>query len=216
MTKENVKTEISIETVEALLSKLQRELVVPKSRHNKFGGYNYRSCEDILDAVKQLLPDGAYVRLSDEPILIGDWHYIKATASLSYAGEDVVAYAYAREEQNKKGMDSAQVTGSTSSYARKYALNGLFCIDDVQDPDAGEPEKRQETKAPEKKKDDSKAREWIAGFAGDLIKAETAQQFSDLLHETHVHRDRIAAAYPDLVAGLDGAIAKAEERLKNV
>lgn len=207
-----------IKTVEQLLSKLQRELVVPKSRHNKFGGYNYRNCEDILDAVKQLLPDGAYVRLSDEPVLIGDWHYIKATASLSYAGSDVVAFAFAREEQNKKGMDSAQVTGSTSSYARKYALNGLFCIDDVQDPDAEskEPEKKVEEKKQDEQKDDSMAREWIAVFAESLMKVDSAQDFADILHRTQKNRDTIAAGYPELKAGLDGAIAKAEERLSNV
>ncbi|HBE7435280.1 TPA: ERF family protein [Escherichia coli] len=113
---------------------IQQQLNAPKNQYNKFGGYSYRSCEDILEGVKPLL-DGLTLTLDDEIVLIGNRYYVKATATLS-DGEDAIAVtAYAREEEQQKGMVSAQLTGATSSYARKYALNGLFCIDDAKDPD---------------------------------------------------------------------------------
>lgn len=113
---------------------IQQTLNAPKNQRNNFGGYNYRSAEDILEAVKPLLQN-ITLTVSDEIVLIGNRYYVKATATLS-DGEDVIAVtAYAREEESKKGMDASQLTGATSSYARKYALNGLFCIDDAKDPD---------------------------------------------------------------------------------
>ncbi|ENO4254161.1 ERF family protein [Escherichia coli] len=113
---------------------IQQTLNAPKNQRNNFGGYSYRSAEDILEAVKPLLQN-ITLTLNDEIVLIGDRYYVKATATLS-DGEDVIAVtAYAREEESKKGMDASQLTGATSSYARKYALNGLFCIDDAKDPD---------------------------------------------------------------------------------
>lgn len=117
------------------LSAIQKSLVAPKSQENKFGGYKYRSCEDILNALKPHL-DGLTVTVSDEMICLGDRFYIKATATLSDGESSVSSTGYAREELSKKGMDSSQITGSTSSYARKYALNGLFAIDDTKDSDA--------------------------------------------------------------------------------
>lgn len=117
------------------LSDIQKSLVAPKSQENKFGGYKYRSCEDILNALKPHL-DGLTVTVSDEMICLGDRFYIKSTATLSDGESSVSSTGYAREELSKKGMDSSQITGSTSSYARKYALNGLFAIDDTKDPDA--------------------------------------------------------------------------------
>ena len=116
------------------LSKIQNNLSVPKERNNDFAHFKYRSCEDILEAVKPLL-NGLVLTLSDEIQQIGDRYYIKAKATLSDDNTTISVVAYARESESKAGMDSAQVTGSTSSYARKYALNGLFCIDDTQDPD---------------------------------------------------------------------------------
>ena len=122
-----------------LLSKIQKELKAPKNQMNKFGGYKYRSCEDILEAVKPLLPEGATLVISDEVVQIGERYYVKATATITDGtkGSDYTASAsaYAREAETKKGMDDAQITGSASSYARKYALNGLFCIDDTKDND---------------------------------------------------------------------------------
>lgn len=118
------------------LTIIQSRLNAPKSQYNKFGNYNYRSCEDILEALKPLLKEtGACVIISDEPIVINDRYYIKATATLIKDGEQVSTTAYAREEDSKKGMDGSQVTGAASSYARKYALNGLFAIDDNKDSD---------------------------------------------------------------------------------
>jgi len=121
-----------------LLSKIQAELVATKNQENKFGGYKYRSAESILAAVKPLLDGKAFVTLQDEIVLIGDRYYIKATATLVNAspnsqGFSISSSAYAREPLARKGMDEAQCTGSTSSYARKYALCGLFAIDDSRD-----------------------------------------------------------------------------------
>jgi len=118
-----------------VLSKIQKEMKAPKSQYNAFGKYKYRSCEDILEAVKPFL-NGTVLYLSDEMVLIGDRYYIKATATLRNGDEAVSVTAYAREEAEKKGMDSSQITGAASSYARKYALNGLFLIDDTKDSDA--------------------------------------------------------------------------------
>ena len=121
------------------LMTVQTKLRAPKGQYNSFGKYSYRSCEDILEALKPLLAEvGAIVNISDEVKLIGDRFYVEATAMFldCETGDSVVARASAREDETKKGMDLAQVTGSVSSYARKYALNGLFAIDDNKDSDA--------------------------------------------------------------------------------
>lgn len=121
------------------LAMVQQNLKAPKSNYNTFGKYNYRSCEDILEGAKPLLNEvKAVVILNDSIELIGDRYYVKAEACFidTENGEKFAVSAYAREDNDKKGMDLAQVTGSVSSYARKYALNGLFCIDDTKDSDA--------------------------------------------------------------------------------
>lgn len=117
---------------------IQTELKAPKSQTNTFGKYKYRSLEDILEALKPLLnKQKCFVSLTDEIVLVGDRYYVKATATIKNdSGDSISVSAMAREEENKKGMDSAQLTGATSSYARKYALNGLFAIDDTKDADA--------------------------------------------------------------------------------
>ena len=122
------------------LAAVQLELKAPKGQRNSFGNYDYRSAEDILEAVKPLLnAHGLTLTVDDSIELIGDRYYVKATAAVfNGAGDVVTATAYAREAEDKKGMDSAQVTGATSSYARKYALNGLFAIDDAKDADTDE------------------------------------------------------------------------------
>ena len=120
---------------------IQNELKAPKNRRNSFGGYNYRSCEDILESVKPLLKKyGVLLQISDEIEQRGDRYYVKATAYAEDLETDQYfrVSAYAREEESKKGMDGAQVTGGASSYARKYALNGLLLIDDNKDPDTDE------------------------------------------------------------------------------
>ena len=120
------------------LIEVQSKLKAPKSQFNKFGNYAYRNCEDILEALKPILNQvKAVVNISDEVVLVGERYYIKAIVKFIDAetGEFVEASAMAREEETKKGMDASQLTGSTSSYARKYALNGLFAIDDTKDAD---------------------------------------------------------------------------------
>ncbi|WP_417351176.1 ERF family protein [Gordonibacter pamelaeae] len=119
------------------LIEVQAALKAPKGQFNKFGGYAYRSCEDILEAVKPLLAErGMQLTLTDEPVEVGGRVYIRATATVEDGSASVSASAYAREAEAKKGMDESQVTGTASSYARKYALNGLFLIDDTKDADA--------------------------------------------------------------------------------
>ena len=128
-------------TIYAALMAVQSELKAPKGQENTFGKYRYRSAEDILEAVKPLLKtNGLYLRISDTVELIGDRYYVKATVTAVdiATGAAESATAYAREQSEKKGMDAAQVTGATSSYARKYALNALFGIDDTKDADTDE------------------------------------------------------------------------------
>lgn len=124
--------------MEALI-KIQSELVATKSQYNSFGKYYYRSCEDILEAVKPLLSKyGAELTISDDVVSVGDRVYVKATVSITDGKETKTVTAFAREPLDRKGQDSSQITGATSSYARKYALNGLFLIDDNKDADTDE------------------------------------------------------------------------------
>jgi hypothetical protein len=119
------------------LLEIQKELKAPKGQFNSFGKYKYRSCEDILESVKPLLSkNSCTLTMSDDIIMVGNRIYVKATAVITNStGESNEVTAFAREEESKKGMDGSQVTGASSSYARKYALNGLFCIDDNKDSD---------------------------------------------------------------------------------
>lgn len=135
------------------LIEIQKELKAPKSNYNSFGKFSYRSCEDILEAVKPLCAKhGCVLTLSDEVVSVGERYYIKATAAITDTGtaETVEVSALAREAESKKGMDDSQVTGTASSYARKYALNGLFCIDDTKDADTDENTKQRNAANTEK------------------------------------------------------------------
>ncbi len=124
-----------MEFIEKIVA-IQSELKAPKGQYNSFGKYNYRSCEDILEGVKPLLTKhGLVLTIQDSIDLIGDRFYVKATATITDGKEQLSTSAYARESLDKKGMDASQVTGATSSYARKYALNGLLAIDDTKDAD---------------------------------------------------------------------------------
>ena len=127
-----------IKTKTMNLVKIQAELKAPKGQFNAFGKYKYRNAEDIIEAVKPIINKyGTALVISDEVVQVGDRIYIKATATLLDGTDDSISVSgWAREEEVKKGMDAAQITGSTSSYARKYALNGLFAIDDTKDSDA--------------------------------------------------------------------------------
>ena len=138
------------------LQMIQSVLKAPKGQFNKFGGYKYRSCEDIVEAVKPLLKTYECVlTMSDDLVLIGDRYYIKATATLiNKEWKQIITTGYAREEESKKWMDGSQITWSSSSYARKYALNGLFAIDDGVDSDST-------NKWEEKKEEKSEEKQWI-------------------------------------------------------
>lgn len=116
------------------VASIQSRLKAPKGQENKFGGYRYRSCEDIMEAVKPLL-DGLVMTVNDDIEQVGDRIYVKATATITDGVNSIQNTAYAREAQTRKGMDDSQITGSASSYARKYALNGLLLIDDTKDAD---------------------------------------------------------------------------------
>lgn len=119
------------------LAKIQSLVKAPKGQFNNFGKYKYRSAEDIMEAVKPVInPLGFWLTVSDEVVLLGNRFYIKATAMLTDGTNTYTSTSFAREEEIKKGMDGSQITGSSSSYARKYALSGLFCLDDNKDADA--------------------------------------------------------------------------------
>ena len=134
--------------MENKLAEIQAKVKAPKGQFNSFGKYNYRSAEDILEAVKQVVnPMGYSITISDTIINLGDRYYIKATATLSKGQETYSTDGYAREEESKKGMDGSQVTGASSSYARKYALNGLFALDDTKDSDATNTHGKDEAKS---------------------------------------------------------------------
>ncbi len=197
---------------------IQQQLKAPKSQRNSYGGYNYRSAEDILEAVKPLL-EGVTLTINDEVVLIGDRYYIKATAILSDGEDEITATAFAREEKEQKGMSAGQLTGATSSYARKYCLNGLFCIDDAKDLDSDayakqtnqqprqqkNPPKQQQQKAP------PNPDEVLARFCDAAAKAPDANKLREifgkcwkLLPEGSEHRVKAKDVYDIRVAELNG------------
>lgn len=189
------------------LIKIQSELKAPKNQYNNFGKYSYRSAEDILEAVKPLLAKhGLAIILQDEIINVGDRYYIQAKVILHDAeGNTLVTTAQAREEENKKSMDSMQLTGATSSYARKYALNGMFAIDDTKDSDStntntktntnksGAWQKEKQTKPEPTEKLVSKARlaemKSLAEQVNVLVKIK--QECPDLTKMTHKRAGQI-------------------------
>ena len=139
---------------------IQSELKAPKGQYNSFGKYKYRSCEDILEAVKPLcIKNNATLLLNDAVQEVSGRFYVVATATLvdTESGDSASVTAYAREPQDKKGMDDSQITGMASSYARKYALNGLFCIDDTKDADTDEAKRQEDAPKKREKKQESKA-----------------------------------------------------------
>jgi essential recombination function protein len=152
---------------------IQHKLKAPKGQYNSFGKYNYRSCEDILEGVKPLLKEHNLALLIDDEIVqIGERYYVKATAKITDGREIVSATAYAREPDTKKGMDESQITGATSSYARKYALNALLCIDDTKDADTMDNSKKpvQQTQETVYNWQTLKARATQGGISEDELK----------------------------------------------
>lgn len=175
------------------LAKVQSELKAPKGQFNSFGKYHYRSQEDILEAVKPILSrQGMTINLTDDIVLVGERYYVKSTATVSDGTDTISVTAFAREPSEKKGMDESQITGTASSYARKYALNGLFAIDDTKDSDTEEQpkptiEKREATQAPKQatnKLDENLIKE-ASSLKIDLNKAATylKKNVQDLTNE---------------------------------
>lgn len=169
-----------MKTLTKQIAQIQQTLKAPKSQFNQFGKYKYRNCEDILQAVKPLLGD-LVLTLQDEVIQVGDRYYIQATATITDGEHSVSVTALAREEEVKKGMDGSQITGTASSYARKYALNGLLAIDDTKDADTQAPDDNtaqvKALKATIKTLNEDKADEvtgWIAKKYGSIEKMPSA------------------------------------------
>ena len=209
----------------SVLQQIQSELKAPKSQFNDFGKYKYRNAEDIQEALKPILANAGHsLTLTDEMVQVGDRIYVKATAKLLDQGlkQVVMTTAYAREPESRKGMDEAQVTGATSSYARKYALGGMFLLDDTKDadsmaPDAGKTTPRPTTKPPTKAAESKQAAKdpakWMAAWLekakelkaslGDKAYYTVLKLFGyEHANEVKTH-DKASALYVALTAALD-------------
>ena len=195
---------------------VQSKLKAPKNQYNSFGKYSYRSCEDILEGLKPLLNEvEAIVTLNDEVVNIGERFYIKAIATFIdiATGEKVEVSALAREDETKKGMDLAQVTGSVSSYARKYALNGLFAIDDTKDSDSTNKHDKDkgnvtnlntENKWTDPKLTDAQVKRLYAiaykkGIAADKVKEQVLKKFNkEVKNLTKAEYDKVCEGYENI------------------
>lgn len=187
-----------------ILQKIQSELKANKSQYNNFGGYSYRSCEDILEAAKPVLAKyEASITLTDEIVLIGDRYYVKATATLKTKEITESVSAFAREEAARKSFDVSQITGSASSYARKYALSGLFALDDTKDADTMDNREKPTTK-PQKKADDNV----IQQINNCKSVRELINLFKKLEEET-------GDAFPEVKAMYQVAFAKRKQEILN-
>lgn len=172
-----------LNTLHEKLVNIQQDLKVQKTHFNAFGKYKYRNCEDILEALKPLL-NGLTIILTDEIVNVGDRYYVKAAATLSDGKEVISNVAYARESLDKKGMDDSQITGSTSSYARKYALNGLFALDDTKDVDSQDNTKTEEYSLDEesiRKINEAPNLDTLAQFCKDIKEAKGAKYQKSLI-----------------------------------
>lgn len=171
---------------------IQSELKAPKGQYNSFGKYKYRSAEDILEAVKPLcVKHNVLLTLTDSIELIGERYYVKATARVSDGTKAVEVTALAREDLDKKGMDGPQITGTASSYARKHALNGLFCIDDTKDADTDEYTAKTQSKDSDAKKDAEKKKE----LETTAISAAEAKTLKGLIEMTGTDEKKLLKSY---------------------
>lgn len=186
------------------LKRIQKELKAPKNQYNAFGKYKYRSCEDILEAVKPLLGN-TVLTLTDEIVNIGNRYYVKATAELWDTQGSYRITAYAREAELKKGMDEAQITGSASSYARKYALNGLFLIDDTKDSDTMDNGSTNKGK-------DTREMEGEAAIIADIFKH--APNLKELEEAAKIHKPTIQRFSQELKDWMKNEYTEAKERLQ--
>lgn len=195
------------------LLEVQANLNAPKSQYNSFGKYSYRNCEDILEAVKPLLKsNGLTLKIDDAVEMLGDRFYIKSIVTLIdiETGEAITNIAYAREEESKKGMDGSQVTGASSSYARKYALNGMFCIDDNKDSDSTnkhgkDKEEPQKTSSSNSGINDNQIKRMYAiakkaGYDVEAIKSMVKKKYNKEL------KDLTKAEYDHICNGLEGKV----------
>lgn len=191
-------------TVYAKLAKVQAELKAPKNQYNSFGKYKYRSCEDILEAVKPICHKyQAVLVLSDDVIVLNDRFYVKAIATFTdiETGESVMNAALAREEETKKGMDASQITGTASSYARKYCLNGLFNIDDTKDADTDEYAKTTKQTATKAEPKEEPAEKWVGNNGGKTTVKSSNGQWYELEQLSHeqlnniIHEKKYAACH---------------------
>lgn len=190
------------------LINIQSKLKAPKGQYNSFGKYSYRSCEDIFEALKPLLAEEKVsLLMSDDLLLIGERYYVKATATLTDGEESISNVAYAREEETKKGMDGSQITGASSSYARKYALNGLFLIDDVKDSDSTNTGDKKE-----EKKDETKGSSRIVL----LNKINELELELDIPHEKTLEIYKVNSTNQMTDSQLQNCVDNMEKRLKEV
>lgn len=184
------------------MTQIQAEIKAPKNNYNSFGKYKYRSAEDILEAAKPVLAKyGCYLTLRDEILMLGERYYVKATATICGDDEQIETCAYAREEDSKKGMDGSQITGTASSYARKYALNGLFCLDDTKDADTDEYQMSRRAPGPAKKNDDirTKARKRVMEQAEKM-----GISMRDLAKEYKLNNGTTAERFEEVLLDLKG------------
>lgn len=195
------------------LAAVQRELKAPKGQFNSFGKYKYRSCEDILEVLKPVLgKHGCAVTLSDEVVQVGERFYIRATASIMdcESGERAFNTAFAREDADKKGMDGSQITGTASSYARKYALNGLFLIDDTKDADT---DAYHEQTTGEKPKEDPKIA--AAKAKANEVKRMLVKIMGDKTAAAQLWNEKYKQDAGDIVK-MNAALLDLEDRLKQM
>lgn len=178
---------------------IQNRLKAPKSQYNSFSNFYYRSAEDILEALKPLLMEQELTLfINDEIVQIGERYYIKAVCTLTDGKENIETQAFAREAENKKGSDESQITGACSSYARKYALNGMFCIDDAKDPDSEDNResnkkqtKREFGKKTETKKEESKPEEFISEDMDIILGLDEIQTLKGLTGYFNTYQSKV-------------------------
>lgn len=184
------------------LANVQKELKAPKNQYNKFGGYNYRSCEDILEAAKPLcIENGLILTLTDSVIQIGDRFYVRAKAVVTDMDEGLCTFesvSYAREPLEKKASDPSQITGAASSYARKYALNGLFCIDDAKDADGEE-------------KLDTPPEEQEVKWAANMISEDQIKKIEEGVRDCGYEIKDVMQSYPNCAGDIHKLNAKQAE-----
>jgi hypothetical protein len=202
-----------MEKITTVLAGIQSRLVAPKDLRNSHMNFKYRSCEGILNALKPLLAEaGAVVTMSDDIVEVGGRIYVKATATLICAGESISAVAFARESLSKKGLEDAQCSGMASSYSRKYALNGLFAIDDTKDADHGPPQQQQERPQPPPPKKTRTTAERVAGAVKAYSECSDSQAIRDLDEHLPLLLESCNGEQQTQIAtARDGAVARANE-----